>query len=106
MKKPISAAFYPFFGHFRSKGPSVLLLELAREVMMGPRSGNAQKTGENKVFFILRNQFSHKLKKVVVSEKKSSFPNHFFGFNNCTVRPTLGAVSCAIDNSIGTMKVF
>ena len=38
--------------------------------------------------------------------KESTFSNHFFGFNNCTVRPTLGAVSCAIDNSIGTMKVF
>ena len=42
----ISAKFCPFFGHFRSKGPSVLLLELAREVMMGPRTGNAQKTGK------------------------------------------------------------
>ena len=44
----ISAKFCPFFGHFRSKGPSVLLLELAREVMMGPRTGNAQKTGKTK----------------------------------------------------------
>ena len=42
----ISAKFCPFFGHFRSEGPSVLLLELAREVMMGPRTGNAQKTGK------------------------------------------------------------
>ena len=44
----ISAKFCPFFGHFRSEGPSVLLLELAREVMMGPRTGNAQKTGKTK----------------------------------------------------------
>ena len=44
----ISAKFCPFFGHFRSKGPSLLLLELAREVMMGPRTGNAQKTGKTK----------------------------------------------------------
>ena len=42
----ISAKFCPFFRHFRSEGPSVLLLELAREVMMGPRTGNAQKTGK------------------------------------------------------------
>ena len=50
----ISAKFCPFFGHFRSEGPSVLLLELAREVMMGPRTGNAQKTGKTRrkwVFF-------------------------------------------------------
>ena len=44
----ISAKFCPFFGHFRSKGPSVLLLELAREVMMGPRTGNAQKMGKTR----------------------------------------------------------
>ena len=44
----ISAKFCPFFGHFRSEGPSVLLLELAREVMMGPRTGNAQKLGKTK----------------------------------------------------------
>ena len=43
-----SAKFCPFFGYFGSKGPSVLLLELAREVMMGPRTGNAQKTGKTK----------------------------------------------------------
>ena len=47
-KIPISAAFYLFFGHFRSKGPSVLLLELAREVMKGPRTRNDRKMGKTK----------------------------------------------------------
>ena len=44
----ISDKFCSLFGHFGSKGPSVLLLELAREVMKGPRTGNDRKTGKTK----------------------------------------------------------
>ena len=42
----ISASFCPFFGHFRSLGPSLLLSQAGEAIMMGPRTGNAQKTGK------------------------------------------------------------
>ena len=45
-KYPFPPRFTRFLGISGPKGPSVLLLELAREVMMGPRTGNAQKTGK------------------------------------------------------------
>ena len=44
-KIPISAAFYPFFGHFRSEGPSVLLLELAERSNDGPKDRKWPKNG-------------------------------------------------------------
>ena len=47
-KYPFPPRFTRFLGISGPKGPSVLLLELAREVMMGPRTGNAQKTGKTK----------------------------------------------------------
>ena len=37
-----------FFGIFGPRAPSVLLLELAREVLMGPRTGNDRKTAKTK----------------------------------------------------------
>ena len=68
-RKFISASFYPFFGYFRSVGPIITSLATAREViLMGPWTGNAQKTGKTRrkwIFFVLRNQNSLKLKKVV-----------------------------------------
>ena len=45
-RKFISASFYPFFGHFRSVGPIITSLATAREVMMGPWTGNARKKGK------------------------------------------------------------
>ena len=42
----ISASFCPFFGHFRSLGPSLLLSQAREVILMGPRTGNAQKTGK------------------------------------------------------------
>ena len=64
----ISAVFCPFFGHFRSSGPSLLLSQAREVILMGPWTGNAQKTGKTWrkcIFFVLRNQNSLKLKKVV-----------------------------------------
>ena len=51
-RKPISAKFYPFFGYFRSVGPIITSLATAREVMMGPWTGNTRKTGKNSVKWI------------------------------------------------------
>ena len=45
-KMGISASFCPFFGHFRSLGPSLLLSQAREVILMGPRTGNAQKTGK------------------------------------------------------------
>ena len=64
----ISAVFCPFFGHFRSSGPSLLLSQAREVILMGPWTGNARKTGKTRrkcIFFVLRNQNSLKLKKVV-----------------------------------------
>ena len=55
-------------GGWRSSGPSLLLLQAQEVLLMGPWTGNAQKTGKTRrkwVFFILRIQSALKLKKVV-----------------------------------------
>ena len=67
-KYPFPPWFCPFFGHFRSSGPSLLLSQAREVILMGPWTGNAQKTGKTWrkcIFFVLRNQNSLKLKKVV-----------------------------------------
>ena len=43
----ISAKFCPFFGHFRSKGPSVLLLERSERSNDGPEDRKCPKNGQN-----------------------------------------------------------
>ena len=43
---PFPPRFCPFFGHFRSFGPNITSLATAREVMLGPWTGNARKPGK------------------------------------------------------------
>ena len=54
-KIPISASVLPVFWAFPVLGPIITSLAIAREaIMMGPRTGNAQKTGKTRrkwVFF-------------------------------------------------------
>ena len=68
-KISISALVLPVFWAFLVLGPIITSLATAREViLMGPWTGNAQKTGKTRrkwIFFVLRNQNSLKLKKVV-----------------------------------------
>ena len=68
-KISISTLVLPVFWAFPVLGPIITSLATAREViLMGPWTGNAQKTGKTRrkwIFFVLRNQNSLKLKKVV-----------------------------------------
>ena len=64
-KIPISAAFYPFFGHFRSKGPISITSRACERSNDGPEDRKCPKNGPNEAeipIFQLNNRNQQKPK--------------------------------------------